>query len=1176
VIIIDKWPGLVTNASKYAIPPGATVEQVNVQCLVPGQLTVRPGLQAVAFANTPGATAAIVSAVRYQHGSGEHIVYQNADGNIFSSVVPASSATLASAPSAPRITSARPGDSSIAVVVSAPSASGGSPVTGYAFQVSTNSGATWTAAGASSALTYTVAGLLNGTAYLVRAAATNAYGTGDYSSSYGPVTPVGAVVGPAAPPPAVVAAASAANTATITWQIPASTGGSAITGYRVQSSGDRGGTWTTVADVGTVFTTAVTGLAGSTDYVFRVAAVTSYGAGQYSNPSNSVTVLSSASTPTAVRSLAAVPTTTTIPLTWIAPASQGSSAIIDYQVRAGDSTFTTTGTSYTVTSLTPGSTYVIQVAARNALGVGEWATITRTTQATASDRPPSAVTAFTLVGTSDGFTASWSAPSSDGGSAITSYRVTYIPSADYATGKDAITLLDTLATSATATGLTPGVRYDVTVFAINSVGQGPASALSVVVGGTPSAPQNVTAAPVGNTSAKLTWQAPAQLYEQTISSYLIQWASLGAIAQTNVAGNLLTYQIDNLTAGATYTFTIRAITLAGQGQAATASATMPASAAVPPSAPRNYVLTATDGGFVASWDAPASTGDSPIIGYKTYVLSGASWVLKDTREAGSRNYQASGYPNGVSVSVRTSAYSVAGESAFATGTVTPYTTPSAVTGLNFTRGFQCPGGGCATYVTLRWTAPSSLGGLALIRYRVFADGVPVDDRWVDRPTPTTAYLQMGAATQTFTVAAETSAGIGPPSNAVTVNAIVFPVAPSAPTLAIISQASGQVQFTVYSPLPSGMSLISYQGQFSVDNGASWNSAALSGRAIEGNAAKFTATIPYVGTASRAVLVRSRATVTADGGDASGPWSDGTATTVTFSAPVFAPQITYESTGKGKARISWTAPSSDGGSPITGYAVRYLSSAGATAVTQTVSASTLSAIITRTVTSGDSVQVVATNAIGSTTATLSLPARFAGPASILVDADSVTRNVFLLAASSSPPAGQQITSYRWYSSADNVTWVVAGETAASGTSGGRYIGLTNQPGGRVYYKVVAITASAESEPATASKPVPPASVVFSSADITDCLRATVSWSYISADGGAPITSYIVEQGEVTSTESSPASWQRVLLPSPLTTSATVFFSNMASQHYVRVTPVNAAGPGLAAQLFAGGLCAQPLP
>jgi hypothetical protein len=87
MIIIDKWAGLVTNASPYALPPGSAVKQVNLQCLVPGQLTVRPGMQAITFTSTDATTAAIRSAFRYQQGTAEHIVYQDSSGRIYSSVI---------------------------------------------------------------------------------------------------------------------------------------------------------------------------------------------------------------------------------------------------------------------------------------------------------------------------------------------------------------------------------------------------------------------------------------------------------------------------------------------------------------------------------------------------------------------------------------------------------------------------------------------------------------------------------------------------------------------------------------------------------------------------------------------------------------------------------------------------------------------------------------------------------------------------------------------------------------------------------------------------------------------------------------------------------------------------------------------------------------------------------
>ncbi len=87
MIQIDRWSGLVTNASPYAIPPGATVQQINLQCLVPGKLTARPGMQALAFASADAATQPVRSAFRYQNGTAEHLVYQDSAGRIYSSII---------------------------------------------------------------------------------------------------------------------------------------------------------------------------------------------------------------------------------------------------------------------------------------------------------------------------------------------------------------------------------------------------------------------------------------------------------------------------------------------------------------------------------------------------------------------------------------------------------------------------------------------------------------------------------------------------------------------------------------------------------------------------------------------------------------------------------------------------------------------------------------------------------------------------------------------------------------------------------------------------------------------------------------------------------------------------------------------------------------------------------
>lgn len=82
MITIDKFAGLVTNASPYSIPPGAAVTQVNLQVISPGQLNVRPGSTTVSFATHTGATTSIVKAFRYPREP-ESVVYQNSAGNIF-------------------------------------------------------------------------------------------------------------------------------------------------------------------------------------------------------------------------------------------------------------------------------------------------------------------------------------------------------------------------------------------------------------------------------------------------------------------------------------------------------------------------------------------------------------------------------------------------------------------------------------------------------------------------------------------------------------------------------------------------------------------------------------------------------------------------------------------------------------------------------------------------------------------------------------------------------------------------------------------------------------------------------------------------------------------------------------------------------------------------------------
>ena len=94
-------------------------------------------------------------------------------------------------PAAPTIGTATAGNASATVSWTAPTDTGGAPITGYTVQAfagtSTTAAATVTAAAEATSLT--VPGLTNGTGYTFTVAATNAAGTGPASAASNSVTP---------------------------------------------------------------------------------------------------------------------------------------------------------------------------------------------------------------------------------------------------------------------------------------------------------------------------------------------------------------------------------------------------------------------------------------------------------------------------------------------------------------------------------------------------------------------------------------------------------------------------------------------------------------------------------------------------------------------------------------------------------------------------------------------------------------------------------------------------------------------------------------------------------------------------------------------------------------------------------------------------------------------------
>ncbi len=376
----------------------------------------------------------------------------------FSVAVPVTVATTA--PGAPTIGPASPGDAQATVAFSPPASDGGSPITSYTV---TSSPGGVTATGTASAILVTA--LTNGTTYTFTVTATNAVGTGAPSAPSNAVTPN---VVPGAP---IMGSATPGNgQATVSFTPPAGNGGTAILDYTVTSS-PSGFTAT-----GTASPITVTGLVNATSYTFTVTARNAQGSSLPSASSNTVTPTAPPGSPGAPLGVSATAGNAQATVSFSPPASNGGSAITTYTVTSNPSGITATGSAspITVSGLVNGTAYTFTVVATN--GVGPGPASAPSNSVTPLSAPGAPIMGSASAGVSQA-TVSFSPPASNGGSAITSYTVTSNPGGITATGT---------ASPITVTGLTNGTTYTFKVSATNAVGTGPLSAASNAV--TPSAP----------------------------------------------------------------------------------------------------------------------------------------------------------------------------------------------------------------------------------------------------------------------------------------------------------------------------------------------------------------------------------------------------------------------------------------------------------------------------------------------------------------------------------------------------------------------------------------------------------------------------------------------------------------------------------------------------------------
>ena len=356
------------------------------------------------------------------------------------------------------------------------------------------------------------------------------------------------------------------------------------------------------------------------------------------------------SAPSAPMVTAATATPTQLSVSWTSPTNTGRPAISDYDVQyrttgppAGmwqDAGFDGTGTSTTLTGLTPGTAYQVQVRATNAEGTGSWsASGSATTAANAAPVFSSSTTAFNVAENSTAVTTA-TATDSDSGDVV-SYALSGADSAQFSinTSTGALTFTSapdfeapTDVVSATPANAAGNNVYIVIVTASSGTG-GRALSVSKTLLVTvtdesepPLAPDalSVTAADATPTQLSVSWTAPTNTGKPAITDYDVQYraGTSGSFTSHAHTGITTTATITGLTPGTAYQVQVRATNADGSGNWATDSATTAANAAPVFSSSTTAFNVAENSTAVTT--ATATDADTVVTDAVSYAISGGA------------------------------------------------------------------------------------------------------------------------------------------------------------------------------------------------------------------------------------------------------------------------------------------------------------------------------------------------------------------------------------------------------------------------------------------------------------------------------------------------------------------------------------------------------------------------
>ena len=551
-------------------------------------------------------------------------------------------------PDAPIINRLIPKNGAIDISFNAPAVNGGNAITDYAYSLYPDT--SYNSMGATPT-TYTVPGLSNGNTYTIYLKATNAAGNTFVASS--------AIAIPRTVPgaPIITTFIPGNTTIDISFNAPSFDGGNAITEYAYSFFPD-----TSYNSIGPVpIQYQITDLSNGTPYTIYLKAYNA--AGNTIIASNAVAI--PRTVPGAPEIKAVTLKDSAIDISFGAPISDGGNAITEYKYSYfQDSAYISMGTSpttYTVSPLTNGISYIIYLKAYNAAGN----TITASSVTATPRTVPGAPIINTLVPKNGSIDISFNAPASNGGNAITEYKYSFYPDSSYNS-------MGAVPTTYPVPGLENGNTYTIYLKAFNAAGNTVIASSGVVTPRTvPGAPQ-INAVTVGNTIIDISFGAPISNGGNTVTNY---WYSFYPDSSYNLIGpSPTTYTVSRLTNGTSYTIYLKASNAAGISDTASSVT------AIPKTFPRAPIITSStpgDSSITISFNAPSDNGGNAITEYSYSYYSDSSYSLIGPSPT---TFSLSGLNNGESYTVYLKATNSVGSTLVASSTtLTPRTVPNAPT-----------------------------------------------------------------------------------------------------------------------------------------------------------------------------------------------------------------------------------------------------------------------------------------------------------------------------------------------------------------------------------------------------------------------------------------------------------------------------------------------------------------